>query len=99
MQGHNLAMMAFADDVVILASDKRQCTQLAELLAEYLNSLRLSLSLEKCYVFQYVPYGKTWYMCDSAITIIGTPIPYASEDEIIKYLRAKFFPWKSLIKG
>lgn len=99
VQGHNLAIMAFADDVVILGTDKEQSTQQTELLADYLDSLGMSLSLEKCNVFQYVPNGKTWYMCDPEITVRGTRIPHAPANEIIKYLGAKFSPWKGLMKG
>lgn len=99
VEGHNLSVMAFADDLVILAKNKDEAINQAEMIYNNLRALGMSLSIEKSLAFQYVSRNKTWYIRDPELMVKGIPIPYGEPNATFKYLGAWATPWKGLTEG
>ena len=70
----NLAAMAFAEDITWLAYKAR--AQL-ERVRDYLKTLDMNLSINKCAAFKYVPTAKTWYAREPRIELDGINVPYS----------------------
>lgn len=99
VEGSNLAAIAFADDLVLLAKDRETAIGQINMVYNELRKRGMSLSIEKCFAFQYVPRSKTWYIKNPEIVVRGTPIQYGEPDKAFRYLGAAATPWKGLIEG
>lgn len=99
LEGHNLAALAFADDIVLLARDRGEALTQTRLVDDSLRSKGMSISAEKSSAFQFVPKNKTWHVRDPELLLRGIPIPYNEPGAAFKYLGVKFTPWKGLIEG
>lgn len=99
IEGHNLAVMAFADDMILLAHDRETAVDQLNTVVSELKNRGMALSIEKSSVFQYVPRGKTWFVRNPEITIEEIPVPYGEPGQTFKYLGASVTPWKGLIEG
>lgn len=59
----------------------------------------MTLSIEKCSTFEYVPYSKTWFIRDPEIKIGNNPVPHNQPEVAFRYLGMKISPWRGLIDG
>lgn len=62
-----IPILAFADDIVLLGRDSREAQERLSMVQDYLKSLGMSTSKEKCLAFQVVSKKDTWYIRDPAI--------------------------------
>jgi len=99
VEGHNLAAMAFADDIVLLTDDPKAASSQTQLVDSELGKRGMSLSIEKSSAFQYVPRNKTWYVKNPELVVREKPIPYNEPEKAFRYLGAKITPWKGLMEG
>lgn len=99
VEENNLAAMAFADDMILLAQDRH--TAIGQITSVYteLRKRGMALSIEKCFVFQYISRPKTWYIKDPELVVNGIPISYGEPHKAFRYLGASATPWKGLIAG
>lgn len=95
----NVALFAFADDMVLIANNREEAQRQLSLLGAYLGDMGMSLAAHKCQVFQVVPKNKTWFLKDPGIAVGETRIPYCDPNENIPYLGAKINPWSGLVRG
>lgn len=95
----NLSVLAFADDLVLLARSAEDAATQIRLVNDSLRNLEMSLSIQKCLTFQYMPSGKTWYVKDPMISIGENRVPYAEPEVAFKYLGVKISPWRGLLRG
>lgn len=93
--GENLAILAFADDMVLLATNKEEALRQIRLLGDYLEGLGMSLAAHKCQAFQVVATNKSWFLKDPELKVRHEKISYCRPDEPITYLGAKMNPWVS----
>ena len=92
-------VLAFADDVVLLGADAREAQHQVNILMDYLQSLQMSLSIEKCQTFEVVTKKDTWFIKEPELKIGNKTIPTVDPDEDLKYLSAKIGPWKGVHCG
>lgn len=62
-----IPILAFADDIVLLGRDSREAQERLSMVQDYLKSLGMNTSKEKCLAFQVVSKKDTWYIRDPAI--------------------------------
>lgn len=94
-----VAVLAFADDVVLIAKDATEAQKQITYLNDYLTSIGMSISVSKCATFQIVQKNKTWYIKDPAIKVMDKLIRNVEPDQALLYLGTKIHPWSSLRKG
>lgn len=99
LEGENLAVLAFADDIVLLARNADVARTQLELVRRDLHDFDMALSIDKCSTFEYRPSGKSWYVRNPQIELGDQMVPYAEPDETLKYLGVKMNPWRGLMKG
>ncbi|KMQ92432.1 r2 protein [Lasius niger] len=98
IQEENLSILAFADDVVLLAKDKLEAKRQIKKLYIFLKNLGMELSINKCSTFEIKSAHKTWYMRDPGIMVQNQPIPYSGPEQAIAYLGARLKPWSGFQK-
>lgn len=99
VEEENLAAMAFADDMILLARDRKTAIDQINSVYTELRKRGMKLSVEKCFAFQYVSKAKTWYIKDPEMVVNGIPILYGEPDKAFRYLGAAATPWKGLVEG
>jgi hypothetical protein len=92
-----VSVLAFADDMILLAPGVPEAKRLLEITERYLGDLGMMISAPKCAAFQIIPTRDTWYIADPSLTTsTGDQIPHANADTCIRYLGGKISPWKGL---
>lgn len=99
VESHNLAAMAFADDVVLLAKNKEVAAMQIQQVYDRLKEKDMTLSIDKCSTFEYVSRNKTWFIRNPDIGLGNQSVPYNDPDTAFRYLGAKISPWRGLIDG
>ena len=94
-----MPFLAFADDVVLLGADAREAQHQVNVLMDYLQSLQMSLSIEKCQTIEVVTKKDTRFIKEPDLKIGNKTIPTVDPDEAFKYLGAKIGPWKGVHCG
>ena len=98
-ENRRVPVLAFADDVVLLGADAREAQHQVNVLIDYLQSLQMNLSIEKCQTFEVVAKKDTWFIKEPDLKIGSQMIPTVDPDEAFKYLDAKIGPWKGVHCG
>jgi hypothetical protein len=96
---NKIAILAFADDVVLLDNNKREAQRNISIVQEYLEGLGMSISEDKSQTFQVVSKKDTWYVKDPEIEISNKKVLYIAPEDAFRYLGAKIGPWKGLQCG
>ena len=96
-EDQHVAAIAFADDLLLLASDRETAETQFQITHSYLDKLGMKLSLDKCSVIQYVPLRKSYYTKDPVIEVGGTRLQAVGPDDAMKYLGARIKPWEGLV--
>lgn len=99
LNDRSISILAFADDIALIAKDAREAQQQLNAVKSYLQNMDMSLSISKCATFQIVHKNKTWHIRNPNLTIDGQQITYVESDEAIQYLGSKISPWNTLKKG
>ena len=94
-----VSVLAFADDIVLLGADAREAQHQINVLTDYLQSLMMNLSIEKCQIFEVVAKKDTWFIKEPGLKIGNQIMPTVDPDEAFKYLGAKIGPWKGVHCG
>jgi len=96
ISGQNMAILGFADDMVIINKDaaiaQRQLTTLSDFFAQ----LGMGLSIGKCSTFQICTANKSWYQVDPGLHVGLELVSYASSEKVIRYLGINLRPWTGL---
>ncbi|KAG7196444.1 hypothetical protein KM043_000647 [Ampulex compressa] len=99
LASENVSILAFADDVVLLGSNKVVAQKQLSFLSDELKKLGMSISVGKCSTFQIVPTNKSWYVTDPAIKINNEVVKNICPDEVFAYLGVKIGPWRGCYRG
>ncbi|CAK9834503.1 Retrovirus-related Pol polyprotein from type-2 retrotransposable element R2DM [Anthophora retusa] len=91
-----ISILAFADDIVLLAKNREEAQKQARKVYSYLEKLNMSISISKCRSFQVVNKSKTWHLQNPQLRMGRQNIPYADPETIIGYLGAAVSPWQGL---
>jgi hypothetical protein len=92
-----VSVLAFADDMILLAPGVPEAKRLLMITEKYLGDLGMTISAPKCAAFQIIPTRDTWYIANPSLTTsTGDQIPHANADTSIRYLGGKISPWKGL---
>ena len=94
-----VSVLAFDDDIVLLGADAREAQHQINVLTDYLQSLQMNLSIEKCQTFEVVAKKDTWFIKEHGLKIGNQIMPTVDPDETFKYLGAKIGPWKGVHCG
>lgn len=95
----SISILAFADDLVLLSSDVSEAQQQLRMVSNCLDSLGMSLSVNKCGSFMIKTMRDSWYVKTPEINIGRDRVPKIDPEEMFSYLGAKFGPWRGLHKG
>lgn len=99
IEGHNVAAVAFADDIVLLARNREEAMAQILLVHDNLKSMNMKLSIEKSSAFEYVPRNRSWFIRDPEMRVGGDAVPYNDPETTFRYLGARISPWKGMING
>lgn len=97
----SVSVLAFADDIILLADSAPQASNLLRNAEGYLKGLGMRISAAKCATFRIAITKDSWYLADPGLTLLsGEGIPYAAAGTTLKYLGMKISPWAGIdIKG
>ena len=96
-ESHSLSALAFADDLILLATTKAKAQNLLRHTEAYLNSLGMRIAAEKCASFEIRPMKDTWFMTNPDLRLLnGDEIPYSAADSSLRYLGGHISPWSGL---
>lgn len=95
----NISVLAFADDLVLLGKSTTEAQEQINIVNRYLREMDMSLSANKCGIFQIKIGGGSWYLKNPNVYLEKDKVPNIDPDEVFTYLGAKFGPWKGLHKG
>lgn len=95
----SVPVLAFADDLVLLSTNREEGQKQLDLVQSYLEGLGVALAATKCQSSLIVAGRKTWYMDNPRLNVSGTPIPNVEAGEVVTYLGAKLSPRLNLSKG
>ena len=96
-KSHNLSALAFADDLILLATTKEKAQNLLHHIETYLNNLGMRIAAEKCSSFEIRTMKDTWYMINPDPRLSnGEIIPYSAADSSLRYLGGQLSPWSGL---
>jgi hypothetical protein len=74
-----VSVLAFADDIILLAPGVPEAKRLLQITEAYLGDLGMTISAAKCATFQIVPKKDAWYIADPSLTTNnGDQIPHAN---------------------
>jgi hypothetical protein len=96
--GENVAVLAFADDIILLSSDAATAQKQLDMLRDFLDAMGMGLSTGKCSTFHIKTAHKTWYQVDPQLRVGPELVPYANSEEVIRYLGVNLRPWTGLDK-
>ncbi|CAK9834605.1 Retrovirus-related Pol polyprotein from type-2 retrotransposable element R2DM [Anthophora retusa] len=91
-----VSILAFADDLALLAKDKKEAQTQVTAIHEYLTKLGMKVSIDKCLSFQVIHKNKTWHLVDPKIRMGRVAVPYADPETAFKYLGINMNPWKGM---
>lgn len=95
-----IAILAFADDIGLLAKDQKEAQKQLDIVMNFLNGLGMKLSIRKCQAFQIVAKRDTWILKDAKLMAYDNEfIPNVDPSDVFKYLGSKMGPWKGLHQG
>ncbi|CAB3388571.1 Hypothetical predicted protein [Cloeon dipterum] len=86
--GVSLNVLAFADDLILLATTTKEATDLLFTTETYLQSLGMGLSPTKSVAFQFGPTGGTWSVTDPNLRLRNGRIPFLELSDKMTYLGA-----------
>jgi len=90
----NISVLAFADDIFLVAQTAPEASMLLQTAETYLSRLDMKISVNKCACFQVTKSKDAWYLADPRLGLSdGNDIPYTSAGIVLKYLGMKIFPW------
>ena len=93
LEGANVAILAFADDIVLVGKDREEASKQLALLSKYLDNLGMELSIPKCATVEVVAKGKTWYLQDPEMKLGLEEVPTIKAEEASEYLGVTLDPW------
>jgi hypothetical protein len=94
---NSLSALAFADDLILLATTKDKAKQLLHHTENYLHGLGMKLAADKCASFEIVPIHKSWYLEDPHIQLqSGEKITASKSTDHLRYLGGNVSPWFGL---
>lgn len=96
--GEKVSILAFADDLLLLAKDRKEATRQSGMIVGFLKELGMHLSIEKSSTVQIVSKGRTWHQADPKLYIANERVPYTDPEQVVAYLGATIGPWKGLAK-
>jgi hypothetical protein len=92
-----ISTLAFADDVILVASDIPKAKTLLKHTEDYLEGLGMKISAPKCAAFQITTTRDAWFLTDPLLTTKnGDNIPQVTASNTIRYLGRRVSPWKGL---
>lgn len=96
MGDDEVSILASADDLVLMAKDKRTAAEILKKLNKYLEELGMGIQRDKCASFQIARKNKTWHILDPKIELNDGEVPYTEPEDVVAYLGVTLDPRKGL---
>ena len=96
LNDNNVAVLAFADDLVLIGQDRKEAVKQTKMLAKYLGDLGMELSIAKCATIEVVSKNKTWFLKDPEFMVGTDRIPTLDPEDTTRYLGITLNPWSGL---
>jgi hypothetical protein len=96
-RSHSLSALAFADDLILLATTKDDAQSLLHHTESYLNMLGMRITAEKCASFEIRTTKDSWYITNPDLSLVnGDKLPNSAADSSLCYLGGHISPWCGL---
>ena len=96
-ESHSLSALAFADDLILLATTKEKAQPLLQHTESYLINLGMRITAEKCASFEVRPTNDSWYIADPDLCHSnGDMIPNSDADSSLSYVGSHISPSSGL---
>ena len=96
-KSHSLSVLAFADDIILVADAKDKAQNLLRRTESYLSNLGMRITAEKCASFEIRPTKDSWFIADPDLRLTnGDKIPNSAADSSLCYLGGHISPWSGL---
>ncbi|GFG30765.1 hypothetical protein Cfor_02745, partial [Coptotermes formosanus] len=96
-ENHNISALAFADDLILLATAKEDAQTLLQHTESFLCQLGMRIAAEKCATFHIKRTKDSWYVANPDLQLTtGDRIPSSSADSSLNYLGGNISPWYGL---
>jgi len=96
-ESHYLSALAFADDLILLASSKEKALSLLHRTESFLTNLGMRIAAEKCASFEIKTTKDSWYIASPDLSLTnGDKIPSSAADSTLCYLGGHISPWSGL---
>jgi predicted transcriptional regulator len=93
----SISALAFADDLILIATTKEKAQDLLHHTETYLNKLGMCIAAEKCASFQINRTKDAWYIANPDLQLVrGDKIPSSTADSSLCYLGGNISPWYGL---
>lgn len=91
-----IPVLAFADDLILLADSELDLQVLLDVLSSFLFKLGMSVNVGKCGAFSVFCRARTWVSLPVGVSVRGVPLRSFAVDEPFRYLGATFTVHKGL---
>jgi hypothetical protein len=88
-----IPVLAFADDLILLGRDQRECQSLLRTTERFLGDAGLSLNRSKCASFAVRKVGKSFVVEDPNLMLEGSPLPHTDAESSTAYLGMPVTSW------
>jgi hypothetical protein len=96
-ESHSLSALAFADDLILLATTKDKAQSLLHHTESYLKNLGMRIAAEKCASFEIRTTKDSWFIANPDLCLSnGEIIPNSAADSSLSYLGGHISPWSGL---
>ena len=93
----HISALAFADDLILVATEKADAEALLQHTEKYLCDLGMSIAAEKCTSFTIIKAKDSWYITDPGLHLgNGDRVPSSAADSTLCYLGGHVSPWSGL---
>ena len=97
---HTISSVAFADDLLLLATTKEDAQQLLLHTEKYLHSMGMKMAATKCTSFEIKKTKNSWYIADPELHLRdGAHFPFSAADSTLTHLGGHISPWRGLHKN
>jgi len=94
---YSISALAFADDLILMASTKESTEDLRHCTETYLHNLGMRIAAEKCASFEIKRNKDSWYIANPDLRPqSGETIPTSAADSCLCYLGGHISPWSGL---
>jgi hypothetical protein len=92
-----VSILAFADDIILLAPSELAAQKLLDTTHKYLDNLGMKIAVTKSAAFKIQVTKNSWFIAKPNLEMDGEQIPNLDASDRIRYLGGWISPWDGLV--